>query len=215
MTIRLGRRLARISGRRSNVQRTAEMRTRLERATIEVLVKRGYNALTTKEVAVRADVSRGAFQHHFRTKEELVLAAVEHLFDDRNAEFRAAFTKIPPDADRPAVALDMLWKILGSDSFYAWLELAVAGRTDERLGQKVRELGARTAAAVEQTFREFFPTPKTPNPFYELAPRFAFALLQGLALDRLLVTQQRLKPEEIITLIKRLSPFAIPPGGQP
>src|SRR5262249_49842501 len=118
-------------------------------------------------------------------------------------------------ADRPAVALDLLWRILGGDSFYAWLELAVAGRTDERLGQKVRELGARTALAVENTFREFFPAPATPNPFYELAPRFAFALLQGLAVDRLLVTAGRLNPDEIITLIKRLSPFAIPPGGKP
>ena len=214
MTIRLGRRLARYAARRSNVQRTAEMRTRLERATIEVLLKHGYTALTTTMVARRANVSRGAFQHHFRTKQELVLAAVEHLFDDRNAEFRAAFTKIPPDADRPAVALDMLWKILGGDSFYAWLELAVAGRTDERLGQKLRELGARTASAVEQTFREFFPAPSTPNPFYEMAPRFVFALLQGLALDRLLVTENRLKPEDIITLVKRLAPFAIP-GGTP
>ena len=213
MTVRLHPR--RRSARRSNVQRTVEMKNRLLAATIEVLLRRGYTDSTTREVANRAACSRGAFQHHFRTKEELVLAAVEHLFDERNAQFRDAFSKISADAYCPAAALDLLWRILGGDSFYVWLELAVAGRTDERLGQKLRELGSRTAQAVEVTFREFFPAPSTMNPFYEMAPRFVFALLQGLALDCLLVADCRLKAEEVITLIKRLAPFAIPPGGQP
>src|SRR6185312_4535059 len=181
------------------VQRTAEMRDRLLRATIDVLLEHGYATMTTTMVARRANVSRGAFQHHFRTKEELVLRAVEHLFDRRNAEFRAAFARVPADADRPAAAL----------------ELAVAGRTDEKLGAKVRDLGARLSQSVEQTFRELFTAPATPNPFYDVAPRFVFALLQGLALDRLLVTEHRIKADEVITLVKRLVPFAIPPGGKP
>jgi len=216
MMKRLIRRHAGFVGRRrSNVQRTAEMRDRLLRATIDVLLEHGYATMTTTMVARRANVSRGAFQHHFRTKEELVLRAVEHLFDRRNAEFRAAFARVPADADRPAAALDLLWRILGGDSFYAWLELAVAGRTDEKLGAKVRDLGARLSQSVEQTFRELFTAPATPNPFYDVAPRFVFALLQGLALDRLLVTEHRIKADEVITLVKRLVPFAIPPGGKP
>ncbi|HWE27647.1 MAG TPA: helix-turn-helix domain-containing protein [Polyangia bacterium] len=211
----LRRRLTGVGRRRSNVQRSAEMQNRILRATIDCLVKHGYAAMTTTIVADRAAVSRGAFLHHFRTKEDLVLAAVQHLFDLRNAEFRAAFARVPANADRPAAALDLLWRIIGGDTFYAWVELAVAGRTDERLGQKVRELGSRTALAVETTFRDIFPRPATPNPFYDHAPRFAFALLQGLALDRLLVDSPRVQAEEILTLIKRLAVFAIPPGGQP
>jgi hypothetical protein len=38
---------------------------------------------------------------------------------------------------------------------------------------------------VEETFRALFPAPAAPNPFYEVAPRFAFALLDGLALERI------------------------------
>jgi AcrR family transcriptional regulator len=211
----LRRRRTGVGGRRSNVQRSAEMQTRLLNATIDCLIKYGYAALTTTMVADRAVVSRGAFLHHFRTKEDLVLAAVQQLFDVRNAQFRAAFERIPADADRPAAALDILWDIVGGDTFYAWVELAVAGRTDERLGRRVRELGSRTALVVETTFREIFPAPPTPNPFFDYAPRFVFALLEGLALDRLLVKTPRVRAEEILTLIKRLAVFAIPPGGQP
>ena len=212
MTLRM-RRTA--PGRRSNIQRSAEMQNRILRAAIDCLLKHGYAGITTTMVADRAGVSRGAQLHHFRTKAELVLAAVEHLFDLRNAEFRSAFARVPATADCPAAALDILWRIVGGDSFYAWLELAVAGRSDETLGKKVRELGSRTALAVEQTFRDIFPPPATPNPFFDYAPRFAFALLQGLALDRLLVTDPLVHADEILMLMKRLSVFAIPPGGQP
>jgi AcrR family transcriptional regulator len=213
MTLRM--RSTGVGRRRSNVQRSAEMQNRLLRATIDCLVKHGYAGTTTTMVADRAAVSRGAFLHHFRTKEELVLAAVEHLFDLRNAEFRAAFARVPATADRPAAALDLLWRILGGDSFHAWLELAVAGRTDERLGAKLRELGSRTALAVEQTFRDLFPPPASPNPFFDAAPRFVFAVLQGLALDRLLIDAPRITAEEVLTLVKRLSVFAIQSGGLP
>jgi AcrR family transcriptional regulator len=199
--------------RRTNVQRSAEMQTRILRATIDCLIAYGYAELTTTMVADRADVSRGAFLHHFRTKEDLVLAAVEHLFDVRQAQFRAAFARIPADADRVSAALDILWDIVGGDTFYAWIELAVAGRTDERLGRRVRELGSRNALVVENIFREIFPPPATPNPFFDSAPRFAFALLEGLALGRLLVTEGRVDAKQILTLIKRLAVFAIPPGG--
>lgn len=210
----LYRRRLGVGGRRSNVQRSAEMQNRILRATTDCLIKYGYHRMTTTMVADRAAVSRGAFLHHFRTKEELVLAAVQHLFDRRNAEFLDAFKHLPPDADRPAAALDLLWRIVGGDSFYAWLELAVAGRSDEKLGKRVRELGARTALAVEHTFRDLFPPPRTPNPFFDTAPKFVFAVLQGLALDRLLVESSRVDAAEVLTLLKRLTPFAIQPGGQ-
>lgn len=214
MTIRIRR--AGVGGRRSNVQRSAEMQNRILHATIDCLIKHGYAAMTTTMVSRRAAVSRGAFLHHFRTKEDLVLSAVEHLFNLRYAAFRAAFDRVPASADRPAAALDLLWRIVGGDSFLAWLELAVAGRTDERLGGKVRELGTRMAVAIEHIHRDLFPAPAAPNPFYEHAPRFAFAVLQGLALDRLLMDAPRVHAEEIIAMLKRLSVFAFqPPGGQP
>lgn len=204
---------AAVKVRRTNEERSAETRARLLEATIECLVELGYAGTTTTAIAERAGVSRGAQLHHFPTKEELVLAALEHLFHQRTEEFLAAFARLPAGTDRPSAAIDLLWKMIGSETFYAWLELAVAGRTDPTLGRRVRELGSRTAGEVERVFRAIFPEPATPNPFFDTAPRFAFALLQGLALDRLLVTAPKVQAGDILTLIKRLSAFAFPPGG--
>jgi AcrR family transcriptional regulator len=200
--------------RRTNEERSAETRARLLDATIDCLVELGYARTTTTTVAGRAGVSRGAQLHHFPTKEELVLAAVEHLFLRRLAEFREAFARLPEQVDHASAAIDLLWKMIGSDTFYAWLELAVAGRTDATLGRRVRALGSRTDAEVERTFRELFPAPAAPNPFFDIAPKFAFAVLQGMALDRLLVTQPRVRADAMLQAMKLLSAFPFP-GGPP
>jgi AcrR family transcriptional regulator len=203
-----------VKARRTQEERSAETQTRLLDATIESLIELGYARMTTTTVAERAGVSRGAQLHHFPTKEELVLAAVEHLFERRNQEFLDTFARLPPGADRAAAGIDLLWKMIGSEPFYAWLELAVAGRTDPTLGRRVRELGSRAAMQVEHTFRQLFPPPDEPNPFFEIAPRFAFALLQGLALDRLLVTPSRARANDVLQALKLLTTFAFP-GGNP
>ena len=66
------------------------MRARLLDATVECLVERGWSGTSTTLVSERAGVSRGAQLHHFPTKNDLVLAAVEHLTEVRGAELAAA-----------------------------------------------------------------------------------------------------------------------------
>jgi len=161
------------------------MRARLLDATIECLHDLGYARTSTPEIARRAGVSRGAQLHHFPTKAELVTSAVEHLFGLRHEEFLQAFRARPAGQDPVEAAIDILWSMVSGPTFYAWLELVVAARTDAELREPVAELTARLGAIIEQTFRELFPAPAGTNPFYDVAPRFAFALLDGLALERI------------------------------
>ena len=69
--------------------RTRAMRARLLEATVELLVERGFAGTSTTLVSDRAGVSRGAQLHHFPTKNDLVVAAVEHLTERRGAELAA------------------------------------------------------------------------------------------------------------------------------
>src|SRR5882672_10955866 len=66
--------------RRSQVERSSEMRERLLEATARVLRERGFAGLRTEEVSEVAGVSRGAQLHHFPTKDSLVLATAEYIF---------------------------------------------------------------------------------------------------------------------------------------
>src|SRR3954454_4839854 len=89
-------------------ERTRAMRQRLLDATVECLVEFGWSGTSTTLVSQRAGVSRGAQLHHFPTKADLVLAAVEHLSDARREELRAAATDLPTGRRRTRAVLEML-----------------------------------------------------------------------------------------------------------
>jgi AcrR family transcriptional regulator len=195
--------------RRTQAERSATTRGHLLDATLACLHELGYARTTTTEIAQRAGVSRGAQLHHFPTKVELVTQAVEHLFERRHAEFLAAFETLAAGQEgRLVAAIDLLWSMVNGSAFLAWLELAVAARTDPELARPVGELTRRFVALVDATFRQLFPGGER-NPFFELAPRFAFAVLDGLALARL-HDQDAAGAERVIDMLKRLTVLVVP-----
>ena len=115
-------------------ERSAETRRRLLDATVACLFERGYAGTTTTEIASRAGVSRGAQSHHFPKKNELVVSALEYVFGLRLSEMRAAVADPPTGSreHRAAVLIDLMWPLFKGPTFYAWLELVVASRTDPR-----------------------------------------------------------------------------------
>jgi AcrR family transcriptional regulator len=196
--------------RRTNEERSAETRARLLEATIDSLAELGYARTTTTGICDRAGVSRGAQLHHYPTKADLVTAAMAHLFDERDQEFRDAMEKLPAGADRATHAVDLLWSIVSGRTFYAWLELAVAARTDDELRGAMQRLSDRTVSNIQRTFHALFPQPSTPNPAYELAPQFAFALMHGMALEQLVVRDDG-RWKQLLDLLKGLSSLVVPP----
>ena len=61
--------------------RSRATRERLLEATIASLAESGWSRTTVATVATRAGVSRGAAQHHFPTRGDLVTAAIRHMTD--------------------------------------------------------------------------------------------------------------------------------------
>ena len=167
-------------------ERSIATRGALLDAAIECLVDRGYAATTTIETARRAGVSRGAQLHHFPTKAQLLATAVEHLFDRRRSEFLEAFAAIDPQADRLDAAMDLLWSMFEGPAFVAWTELWVAARTDPELAATVIAVERRFTAETRAIFTEMFPAePGADVLVYDIARDFAFAVMSGVALQRL------------------------------
>jgi AcrR family transcriptional regulator len=131
------------SVRVSQEERTRAMRARLLEATVDLLVERGFGGTTTTLVSERAGVSRGAQLHHFPTKNDLVLAAVEHLTEMRGAELAKAARRLPDGPQRTRSVLRMLGDHFASPVFTAALELWVAARTDPALLEAVSPLEQR------------------------------------------------------------------------
>lgn len=123
-------------------ERTRVMRARLLDATMECLIERGFAGTSTTLISDRAGVSRGAQLHHFPTKNDLVVAAVEHLAATRGAELERAFAALP-ERGRTRAVVRMLGDHFSSPVFAAALELWVAARTDPALLAAVAPLEQR------------------------------------------------------------------------
>ncbi len=124
-------------------ERSRAMRARLLEATVECLVERGFAGTSTTLVSERAGVSRGAQLHHFPTKNDLVIAAVEHVTEVRGAELARAAERLPSGAGRTRAVIRMLGDHFTSPVFSAALELWVAARTDPVLLAAVAPLEQR------------------------------------------------------------------------
>ncbi|HEV2169544.1 MAG TPA: TetR/AcrR family transcriptional regulator [Candidatus Binatus sp.] len=169
-------------------ERSAETRRRLLDATVACLFERGYAGTTTTEIASRAGVSRGAQLHHFPRKDELVVSALEHVFELRLSEMSAAIAEPPPGnrEARIAVLIDTMWPMFKGPTFYAWLELVVASRTDPALNDAVRAAGERFAKGFKGGLRAILDWPVDREDQLQDLMGIVFGQLESLALERVL-----------------------------
>jgi AcrR family transcriptional regulator len=167
---------------RTQAERSAETQDALLEATVASLVELGYARTSTTEIVRRAGVSRGAQVHHFPTKGDLVVAAVEHVFARQERAFVDAFEALPPAEQTLPRAIDLLWSIFDGPAYPAVLELIVAARTDDALAVVVQAVASRFEQTVAQLFARLFPE-LDGVPGAERLVGFAFAVLQGAAVS--------------------------------
>lgn len=163
---------------RTQADRRAETRTALLDATIECLATYGYAKTTTGRVAELAGVSRGAQIPYFRTRAELVAAAMTHLAEKRAAAVHARLADGPVGLE---AALDMLWEEHQGSGFATTLELWVASRTDPELRERMHEVERDALITIAREAEAALgERARRPGFFDELV--FAMATIRGLAL---------------------------------
>jgi AcrR family transcriptional regulator len=174
--------------RRTQAERSATTRAALLAAAFDCLVERGFSGTTTTEVTRRAGVSLGALLHHFPTKADMLTAAVGHVMQRRQDDFRKAIADIEPGADRLDAAIDLLWSAFNGPTFPAWVELWVGARTDPDLADSLRSIDAEFERGSQEIFAELFPSDEYPDArFLQYGMRFAMSLMDGVALRGLVV----------------------------
>ena len=161
--------------------RSRAMRLRLLEATVELLVERGFSGTSTTLVSERAGVSRGAQLHHFPTKNDLVLAAVEHLTVLRGAELAETLGAVPRGTFRTRAVLRVLGDHFSSPVFTAALELWVAARTDEALLAAVAPLEQRVGRETHRLTVEALGVGESTSGVRELV-QATLDLVRGLGL---------------------------------
>jgi len=96
--------------------RRGDARTRLLDAALTVIRTQGYAGTSVDALCAAAGVTKGAFFHHFTTKEDLAIAAAGHFSAMADTLFAAApFRALPDPLDRFLAYLDFRAEILLGD----------------------------------------------------------------------------------------------------
>jgi AcrR family transcriptional regulator len=168
----------------TQAERTAQTTEKLLDATIALVVERGYRNTSLPEICKRAGVSRGAQLHHYPTKEALVAAAIEHLLVRRVRELAERLST--EGAFDLKDAASKLWSIYTGDTFYAWLELVVAARTEPELQAFLADVDRRFSARAEMLVQKFLMPHVEDQEEIAATARLILAMFDGLATHRIL-----------------------------
>jgi TetR/AcrR family transcriptional regulator, transcriptional repressor for nem operon len=93
-----------------------ESKTRLLNAALHVIRAKGYSATRIEDICDAAHLTKGSFFHHFKSKEELALAAAEHWSTVTGGFFATApYRALPDPLDRVLAYVDLRKAILQGD----------------------------------------------------------------------------------------------------
>lgn len=212
---------------RTQQQRREETRRALLDAAVQSLIEVGFARTTTLEVQRRADVSRGALLHHFPSKAELLVAAVDHLAEMRAREMKAFASQLPPEradrGDRDAAehaepgpggdprtgaVLDLLWQCFSGTFFKVSMELRTAARTDPELRRVLTAAERSLRDRIVAQSRTLFGRGVAEHPGLERALDLTLQLMIGAAMTSVLHGQSS-QLDDLIDDWKALFPLVL------
>jgi AcrR family transcriptional regulator len=170
---------------RTQAERSERTRAQLFESTIACLLDLGYAGTSVNEICKRAGLSRGAQQHHFATKAELMAHALEYLVTKLSDEVLGAVRVLAEDPDRVAKGIDLLWLSFSGTLSTAAMELWVAARTDPELRGALLPVDRALGRATYDLYRELawrdVPPERMDTLFW-----LTLNLTRGLAMDAMI-----------------------------
>jgi AcrR family transcriptional regulator len=183
--------------RRSQEDRSREARERLLAAAIDVLIRKGYGGLTTKEVAGCAQMSNGALMHHFVSKEELVVSATAAVYEAAviRGQQRANTTEATKKPIEGFVT-DCL-SIYFDWPFIAALEVIIVARTDPALMARILPVMENYRQTVNVIWLEKFIESGMRPQRAETVLNLTLNLVRGMAVNSLWRKNEKLYRQQL------------------
>jgi AcrR family transcriptional regulator len=176
-----------------NAERSAAMRERILKATINCLYSLGYHQTTTVMVTKQAGVSRGAMLHHFPSKSALMIATMEHIRDHMGATHRVKLAPITDERERFGALVDVLWGEFSQPVGVARIEIMLASRSDPETGPAIRAMNTELDRLHKETmWRRAEGLGFTDRKRTDAIVQLYAAGVRGLAIDYL---HPRLRPD--------------------
>lgn len=177
--------------RRTQEERSATARAKLIEAAITLIVEQGFSRTTTAEIASLAGLTRGAIQHHFEGRVELVTT----ILHDVERRVIDSFTAAAPNPDVPIeerldILIDGLGAVTRSPTYLAAMDIWFTSRSDPDL----REVVLQSMGRYVEHFRQLWQTTfgdEIPEETISDCRRVMVAVSRGLVFSRLISPEKR------------------------
>lgn len=171
--------------RRTQAERTEEMRRRILDAAVDLLAQKGYAGFRTADVAEVAGVSRGAQTHHFPSKDDLVVAVVEHVFRRASEQGSKRARRVRSVDEAFKVLLADSQEFFFSELFFIAMDLAIQGRTKNGKDNPLGAISAASRLPVEASWLAALIEAGVPAAIAEDLLWLTISIVRGLAVRRL------------------------------
>jgi len=143
--------------RRTQEERTAAARSSVINAAISLIVERGFAHTTMADVAARAGLTRGAIQHHFQNRVDLVRAIINDV-EKRVVDLFSAAAPAPNVSmeRRIDILIDGLGAVTGSPSYQAAMDIWFTSRSDPDLRDAAFQSFRRYSEHLRDLWRSTF-----------------------------------------------------------
>jgi len=184
--------------------KSARARETICRATIDCLAEYGYAETSINRVVERAGVSKGALQHHFPSKEDLITATADRLLQ-RSLDQRPPQT--PAGESSVADELFAVWtNLVNTKQYRALLEILTAARTDRQLHKRISPTLRQWNASIDRRMVEIYESPERDDEDVQILMVMNRSLMRGLVIQDRYVDD----PSYNLRVVKRWIEIAAP-----
>ncbi|WP_197277191.1 TetR/AcrR family transcriptional regulator [Sphingomonas profundi] len=170
--------------RRTQRQRREATRQALLSAAVACVCERGYAGTTVARVADRAQVTRGAVQHLFGSRDDLFLAVIESVgqlnFEMDEAQLRA----LAPSRRLDAI-IGMYRRVFSSQTFKAALTIWLGAAAEPALHARLGTFIERIQQPVDEVWRIAFGDLDVTAETLQSVRRIVMSAVRGYAIQDL------------------------------
>lgn len=171
--------------RRTQAERTEETRRRILDASVDLLAAKGYAGFRTADVADLAGVSRGAQTHHFPSKDELIVAVVEHVFQKAGEQGRKRAGRVKSVDEAIQALIADSQEFFFSELFLIAMDLAIQGRMQNGVDNPLGKISAASRLPVEASWLAALIEAGVPSAVADDLLWLTLSIVRGLAVRRL------------------------------
>ena len=133
---------------------SSETQARILQATIASLAELGYAGTTMSGIAERIGVSRAALIYHFNSKNALMAAVINAIYDEMAAMYKSAAHPALTPAERMLAVLDASFEFTTSTSQMAQVELLLAAKRDASFRAEVAPTIEQRDVVFQQAWKQ-------------------------------------------------------------